>query len=87
MSNDVTLIYNFDIDEEGYATVVAVVEDVRIIHNATRLDPPEYGPGVCKAGFYVGEDDEIPLSEDELIDYVSEQDLDWEIYEDYLSEY
>ena len=78
------MIYDFDIDESGYATVIAVVEDIRIIHSGTNLEPPEYGPGVCKSGFYIGVDDSIPLSEDELIEYVYNQDLDWEIYEDNL---
>jgi hypothetical protein len=84
MTSEVTLIYNFDIDDDGYATVIAIVEDSRIIRAATRFDPPEYGPGVCKSGFYIGENDNIPLSEDELIEYINEQDLDWEIHEDYL---
>jgi hypothetical protein len=84
MTNDVTLVYHIERDAEGYVSVVAVVEDMRLVRNQTLLDPPEYGPAVCEAGFYLNEDEQLPEDDDELLTFLSEFDLDWKIYEDFF---
>jgi hypothetical protein len=82
MSKEVTLIYSLDVADD-YATVIAIVEDARIVRNKTEFDPPEYGPGVCKAGFFLEEDEKLPDDDDELIGYLEKLELDWEIYDEY----
>jgi len=79
----ITLIYNID-QNEDYVTVVAVVEDTRLVFAGDHIDPPEYGPGICKASFYLDENELLPKDEDDLIDYLNELNLDWEPYDDYL---
>jgi hypothetical protein len=77
----ITLIYDIQ-KEEDEVTVTAVVEDVKLVYPATQYDPPEYGPGLCKASFSLEESELLPTDEEALIDYLEELDLDWELISD-----
>lgn len=66
--------------EDDVVNVTAVVEDAVVVSKATYNDPEEYGPGLCYAGFYLGED-ELPTDENELLDYINNLDLDWMPYD------
>ena len=65
---------------DGYdVTVTAVVEGMRLIHNATHLDPAEYAPALCKATFELDEGEQLPLDEDSFCSYLTNLNLDWEL--------
>jgi hypothetical protein len=86
----ITLIYSVDKNED-YVTVEAVVEDSVLVYPATSMDPPEYGPALCKASFYLDEGELLPKDDDQLIEYLESLNLDWEVIPkdeyDYESEY
>ena len=66
--------------EDDVVNVTAVVENAVLVFKATYNDPEEYGPALCFAGFYLGED-ELPTDENELLDYINNLDLDWMPYD------
>lgn len=74
----ITVIYNVD-QNDDHVTVQAVVEDVVLTYAATHLDPPEYGPALCEASFYLGEDETLPTNDDDLIEFLEKLDLEWEV--------
>lgn len=74
----ITLVYDV-VQEDDRVSVTAVVEDVRLIYPATRFEPEEYGPGLCKAFFYLGDDEILPTDDEELIKFLECLDLDWEL--------
>lgn len=76
----ITLIYSVDkTEDDDVMEITAVVEDTRLAYSGSRFDPPEYGPGVCKATVYLDEGEKLPTDEDELISYLEKMDLDWEL--------
>ena len=77
----ITLVYSTEVTND-YVNVIAVVEDTRLVYFGSQFDPPEYGPGVCKAGFYLEEGETIPEDEEELIEYLERLDLDWELVDE-----
>jgi hypothetical protein len=77
----ITLIYSVE-QEKDEVTVTAVVEDVKLVYSATLYDPAEYGPGLCKALFYLDEDETLPSDEEQLIEYLENLNLDWELVSD-----
>lgn len=74
----ITLIYNVDKNED-HVVVDAVVEDTALVYPSTSIDPPEYGPALCRASFYLDENELLPKDDDQLIEYLEKMDLDWEI--------
>lgn len=59
--------------------VRAIVEDMVQVYPATMEEPAEYGPAVCEATFELYEDDVLPENEEELIDYLNDLDLEWNV--------
>lgn len=74
----ISLIYDL-IQDGDEVTVYAVIEDIVLTHNQTYYDPPEYGPGLCRASFTLSEDDKLPEDESELIQFIENLDLNWEL--------
>lgn len=74
----ITLLYNIH-QEDDRVTVTAIVEDARVIFPATRFEPEEYGPALCEASFYLDEEEVLPTEDEELIDYLENLNLDWEV--------
>jgi hypothetical protein len=74
----ITVIYNIEKNDDQ-VTVEAVVEDVIQTYPATQFDPPEYGPALCRASFCLEENEILPKDEEQLIDYLEDLDLDWEV--------
>lgn len=72
----ISVIYSVE-KENDEIIVEAVIEDAIQIRSQTLVDPPEYGPAVCKATFYLSEDDKLPDNDDEMIEYLEMLDLDW----------
>jgi hypothetical protein len=64
--------------DDDYVTVEAVVDGMRCIYQATYSDPSEYAPALCRAGFYMGDDTQIPVDEDGFCRYLDSLQLDWE---------
>lgn len=63
--------------EDDYVTVEAVVDDMRCIYAATYTSPAEYAPALCRASFFLG-DEQIPVDEDSFCRYLDSCQLDWE---------
>lgn len=65
---------------DGYeVTVTAVVDNMRLIHRSTYLDPEEYAPALCRTSFELDEGEQIPLDEDGFCDYLALLNPDWEL--------
>lgn len=70
----------FDVEQESdYVTITALIEDADVVYPQTYLDPPEYGPAMCKASFYIDENEILPEDENKLIDYLEDLNLDWKV--------
>jgi hypothetical protein len=65
--------------EDGYVTVTAVVENMRLLYRATYRDPEEWAPALCTASFELDEDEQIPTDEDGFCFYLHKLDLDWQL--------
>lgn len=65
--------------KNGIAHVEAVIEDARLICGSTFWDPKEYGPGLCYASFDVDGNDTIPIHEPDLVKYLEDMSLNWEL--------
>ena len=73
--------------DNGTIYVTAMVEDVVQIYSQTYYDPAEYGPALCEASFSVDDDEILPDSDCELIEYLEKLDLEWNLVDnsdDYL---
>lgn len=72
-------IERIDYDEDGIVYVVAVIEDAVMTQYQTLYDPPEYGPALCEASFELSEDEILPDDKDDLILFLENLDLDWDL--------
>jgi len=75
-------IESFHQDEEKFY-VTAIVEDVALVYAQTYYDPAEYGPALCETTFTIDNEElrslVIPDNDEELIKFLEELDLTWEI--------
>ena len=62
---------------DDYVTVRAVVEDSALVYSGSYYAPPEYGPSMCEASFYLSDDETLPKNENFLIEYLEKLELDW----------
>lgn len=67
---------------ENQVNVVAVVEDMRLRYAATYFDPEEWEPALCSSSFELYENEKLPTDDVELLDYINNLDLDWELLPD-----
>ena len=74
----ITLVYDVR-QEDDRVTITAVVEDAKIVYPATRFEPAEYGPSLCEASFYLDENELLPSDDEQLIEYLENLNLDWEL--------
>jgi len=65
--------------EDGNVYVSAVVEDVVQVYAQTYYEPAECGPALCEASFSVDDDEILPDNDYELMKYLEELDLTWEM--------
>lgn len=75
--------------DDGTVYVSAVVEDVVLTYSQTFYDPAEYGPALCEASFTLNDDECIPDNDYELIEFLEQLDLDWQLVdnsEDYFEQ-
>jgi hypothetical protein len=75
------MIISIDKIEENkdLISVIALVEDAFLAYPQTYFDPPEYGPALCQTSFYLDEDENLPQDENNLIKYLNELNLDWQL--------
>jgi hypothetical protein len=71
-------IHEFDIRGDN-ATVTALVDNMRLAHRATHLEPDEWAPAVCSSSFELHQDEQIPTNESDLCQYLTDLDLDWQL--------
>lgn len=73
--------------EDRTVYVSAVIEDAVEVYGQTLYDPPEYGPALCEASFELDEDEILPDNEHELLQFLEDLDLTWDLVDnsyDYL---
>ena len=68
-------------DPDNTIHVEAVIEDFIIVNVATYSLPEEYGPAVCKASFELEDGEVLPVDETELIKFINDLQLDWQLLE------
>ena len=66
--------------QDDVVEVKAIIEDASLRYTATYFDPPEYEPALCYSSFTL--DEELPVDDNELLEYIESLDLDWEVVED-----
>lgn len=67
-----------DMKFNGDTLVVdAIIEDAVLTHKQTLVDPPEWGPGLCRGTLYFPADFLIPATDRELMQMLSERVDDW----------
>jgi len=62
-----------------YVTVIAVVDEMRLLYKATHLDPEEWVPALCTAYFQLDEEEQVPTDEDGFCSYLDSLDLNWQL--------
>jgi hypothetical protein len=65
--------------KDDLVTVEAIIGDAGLISRGTRWTPPEYAPALCRAVFYLDEEEHIPTCEDGFCSYLDSLDLDWDL--------
>jgi hypothetical protein len=59
--------------------VRAVIEDMVLLYHQTNIDPPEYGSALCETSFELNSDEFLPKDEKDLIKYLDNLCLNWEV--------
>lgn len=69
-----------DIRCDGDLLVVdALIEDAVLTAPATHLDPPEYGPALCRGTLYVSDDTRIGPTDVDLMAMFGREIQDWKL--------
>jgi hypothetical protein len=66
---------------QTHVTVTAVVDDMRLLYRATRFEPEEWAPALCRATIELDPEESIPLDEDGFCSYLDDLDPQWELIE------
>lgn len=74
-------IENIHQDSNNVIHVEAVIDDFLLVSEASFDSPAEYGPAVCEASFELDEDEILPDNENELIKFLDNLYLDWQLVE------
>ena len=64
---------------QTHVTVTAVVDEMRLLYRATRLDPEEWAPALCQTTIELDPGESIPLDEDGFCAYLDHLDPQWEL--------
>ena len=65
-----------------FLVVDALIEDAVLTAPATHLDPPEYGPALCRGTLYVSDDTRIGPTDTDLMVMLGNEITDWEPIKD-----
>lgn len=78
---DVLEILDVSFSVDGTCYVEALVDDMVLERAQTDLDPPEWGPAVCRGSFYFCDEDVIPATDAGLIRMFEQRIDNWELVE------
>ena len=70
-------IDSLDFDHDGLLHVTALVDEVVLVRKQTLLDPPEWGPALCRGSFYLSDEDLVPATDALLRKLISDRVDDW----------
>lgn len=70
-------IDSLDFDHDGLLHVTAVVDEMVLVRKQTLLDPPEWGPALCRGSFYLSDEDLVPPTDALLRKLISDRVDDW----------
>jgi hypothetical protein len=59
--------------------VEALVDGVVLTRQQSELDPPEWGPALCRGSFLFCDDDRIPVTDKEMIRLIADRIDTWEV--------
>jgi hypothetical protein len=59
--------------------VEALVDGVVLTRQQSELDPPEWGPALCRGSFLFCDDDRIPATDKEMIRLIADRIDTWEV--------
>ena len=65
--------------KDNYVTVTALVDEMRLLYQATLNEPEEWAPAFCQASFELDEDESMPTSENSFCEFLANKDLDWQL--------
>jgi len=74
----ISVIYESKV-ENNVLYVKAVVEDMVKVFSGNMYEPEEYGPALCETSIELEEDDMIPQNDAELVQYLEQLNVDWEV--------
>jgi hypothetical protein len=57
--------------------VEAVVDDAVLVRSQTHLDPPEWGPALCRGSWHMDDEALIPATDAEFMVMLSDNVTDW----------
>jgi hypothetical protein len=70
-------IDSLDFDHDGLLHVTAFVDEMVLVRKQTLLDPPEWGPALCRGSFYLSDEDLVPATDALLRKLISDRVDDW----------
>jgi hypothetical protein len=59
--------------------VEALVDAVVLTRQQSELDPPEWGPALCRGSFLFCDDDRIPATDKDMIRLIADRIDTWEV--------
>jgi hypothetical protein len=59
--------------------VEALVDGVVLTRQQSELDPPEWGPALCRGSFLFCDDDTVPATDKEMVRLISGRIDTWEV--------
>ena len=66
-------IDSLEFDHDGLLRITAVVDEMVLVRKQTLLDPPEWGPALCRGSFYLSDEDRVPATDALLRKLISER--------------
>ena len=70
-------IDSLEFDHDGLLRITAVVDEMVLVRKQTILDPPEWGPALCRGSFYLSDEDLVPATDALLRKLISDRVDDW----------
>jgi hypothetical protein len=69
-----------DLSFDGDRLVVeALVDGVVLTRQQSELDPPEWGPALCRGSFLFCDDDTVPATDKDMIRLIADRIDTWEV--------
>jgi hypothetical protein len=69
-----------DLSFDGDRLVVEAVDDgVVLTRQQSELDPPEWGPALCRGSFLFCDDDTVPATDKDMIRLIAARIDTWEV--------